>query len=143
MVEAGSKEVSEDVVVDALEPGHTEIRKIIAAIRELGKRVGEKKVSVAPPAFDEALYQDMTRKYADRLRDALDTAKHPKTESYALVDGVKKEIFAAIPDDDKPKRALTAAALERLREQIFREDMVGKAPPSRRARLRSDSPNHL
>jgi polyribonucleotide nucleotidyltransferase len=124
MVEAGSQEVSEDTVVDALEFGHAEIRKIIAAIRELGTRVGEKKVSVTPPAFDEALYQDMTRKYADRLRDALDTAKHPKLESYALVDAVKKEIFAAVPEDDKAKRALAAAALERLREQIFRDDML-------------------
>src|SRR5271154_982514 len=124
MVEAGSKEVSEDVVVDALEFGHAEIRKIIAAIRDLGNRVGVKKVSVTPPAFDEALYQDMTKKYADRLRDALDTAKRPKTESYALVDAVKKEIFAAVPEDDKAKRALAAAALERLREQIFRDDML-------------------
>jgi len=126
MVEAGSQEVSEDTVVDALEFGHAEIRRIIAAIRELGTRVGEKKVSVTPPAFDEALYQDMMKKYADRLRDALDTAKHPKTESYALVDAVKKEIFSGVADDDKPKRAMTAAALERLREHIFREDMLTK-----------------
>jgi len=126
MVEAGSQEVSEETVVDALEFGHAEIRKIIAAIRELGTRVGEKKVSVTPPAFDEALYQDMMRKYADRLRDALDTAKHPKLESYGLVDAVKKEIFAAIPEEDKPKRAMAGAALERLREHIFREDMLGR-----------------
>ena len=126
MVEAGSQEVSEETVVDALEFGHAEIRKIIAAIRDLGNRVGEKKVSVTPPAFDEALYQDMLRKYGERLRDALDTAKHPKLESYGLVDAVKKEIFTAIPEDDKPKRAMAAAAFERLREHIFREDMLGR-----------------
>ena len=37
MVESGALEVSEDTVVDALEFGHEEIRKIIAAIRELAQ----------------------------------------------------------------------------------------------------------
>src|SRR5712692_957795 len=35
MVEAGGQEVSEDTVADALEFGHREVRKIIAAIKEL------------------------------------------------------------------------------------------------------------
>jgi polyribonucleotide nucleotidyltransferase len=126
MVEAGSKEVSEDTVVDALEFGHAEIRKIIAAIRDLGKRVGEKKVSVTPPAFDDALFADMTKKYSEKLRDAVDTAKHPKTESYALVDAVKKEILAPISEEDDAKRAMAKSAFERLREQIFREDMLNR-----------------
>src|SRR3984957_4731996 len=52
MVESGAQEVSEDTVVDALEFGHAEIRRIIAAIRDLGTRVGAKKDSVTPPAFD-------------------------------------------------------------------------------------------
>src|SRR6201997_1747350 len=44
MVESGSLEVSEDAVVDALEFGHAEIRKIIAAIRELHAQLKPKKV---------------------------------------------------------------------------------------------------
>ena len=78
MVESGALEVSEETVVDALEFGHAEIRKIVAAIRELQKRVNPEKVAVKPPAFDEALYKDIKAKYGDRLRDALDTAKHPE-----------------------------------------------------------------
>src|SRR6201986_2536392 len=35
MVESGSKEISEEVVVDAIEFGHGEIKKIVAAIEEL------------------------------------------------------------------------------------------------------------
>jgi polyribonucleotide nucleotidyltransferase len=52
MVESGALEVSEDTVVDALEFAHAEIRKIVAATRELHKRVNPEKVKVAPPAFD-------------------------------------------------------------------------------------------
>ncbi|MGH9684473.1 MAG: polyribonucleotide nucleotidyltransferase [Candidatus Acidiferrales bacterium] len=126
MVESGALEVSEDAVADALEFGHAEIRKIVAAIRELHKRVNPVKAAVQPPAFDESLYKDMTQKYGERLRDALDTAKHPKLESYGLVDGVKKEILSAIPEDDEDKQKLAYRAFERLRERIFRDDMLNR-----------------
>ncbi len=58
------------------------------------------KVAVNAPAFDESIYKDLQAKYGEKLRDALDTAKHPKTESYALVDEIKKEIYAAIPETE-------------------------------------------
>ena len=126
MVESGSLEVSEDTVVDALEFAHTEIRKIVGAIRELQKRVNPEKVKVTPPAFDEALYSEIRSKYGDRLRDALDTAKHPKSESYGLVDQIKAEIMASIPEDDDERHKLAYRAFERLRERIFRDDMLLK-----------------
>jgi polyribonucleotide nucleotidyltransferase len=124
MVESGSLEVSEDTVADALEFGHAEIRKIIAAIRDLGSRVNPTKVTVKPPAFDEALYKEITSKYGERLRDALDTQKHPKLESYGLVDAVKADIMASIPEEDEEKHKLAYRAFERLRERIFRDDML-------------------
>jgi polyribonucleotide nucleotidyltransferase len=126
MVESGALEVSEDVVTDALEFGHAAIKQIVAQIRELGARVNQQKVAVTPPAFDEALYKQMTQQYGERLRDALDTAKHPKLESYGLVDAIKAEIFAAVPADDDDKKKLAYRALERLRESIFRDDMLNR-----------------
>ena len=124
MVESCALEVSEDTVVEALEFGHAEIRKIVAAIRELHSRVKPVKVEVKPPAFDEALYKEITQKYGERLRDAMDTAKHPKSESYGLVDAVKADILAAIPEDEDERRTLAMRAFERLRERIFRDDML-------------------
>jgi len=92
------------------------------------------KVTVTPPAFDDALYAETTKKYGERLRDALDTAKHPKLESYGLVDSVKEEILAAIPEEDEEKRKLAYRAFERLRERIFRDDMlVRRRRPDARA----------
>ncbi len=126
MVESGALEVSEDTVADALAFGHAAIKQIVAAIKDLGARVNEKKVTVTPPAFDEALYQQITQKYGERLRDALDTAKHPKLESYGLVDTIKAEIMAAITEDDDDKKKLAYRAFERLREHIFRDDMLNR-----------------
>jgi polyribonucleotide nucleotidyltransferase len=134
MVESGALEVSEDTVVDALEFAHSEIRKIVAAIRDLQKRVNPEKVAVKQPAFDEALYAEIKSKYGERLRDALDTAKHPKSESYSLVDAIKAEIKASIPEDDEEKHKLAYRAFERLRERIFRDDMLlRKRRPDARA----------
>ena len=126
MVESGALEVSEEVVADALEFAHAEIRKIVAAIRELQSKVKPQKVLVTPPAFDEALYKQMQKEYGEKLRDAVDTQKHPKTESYSLVDGIKADIMKAIPEEDSEKRKLAARAFERLRERIFRDDMLAR-----------------
>jgi polyribonucleotide nucleotidyltransferase len=134
MVEAGALEVSEEAVVDALEFGHAQVKKIVAAIRELHGQIKPKKVTVEPLPFDEGLYKDMAKKHGERLRDALNTQKYPKKESYHLVDALKDEIIDAIPEEDEEKRALAGRAFERLREEYFRDDILNKRQrPDRRA----------
>src|SRR6266849_331008 len=56
MIESGAKEVREETVVDAIEFGHTEIKKICAAISELRSKVGKPKRKVTTPEFDEAYF---------------------------------------------------------------------------------------
>src|SRR5262249_6512930 len=48
MIESGAKEVKEETVVDAIEFGHAEIKKICAAIADLAQRAGKAKREVAP-----------------------------------------------------------------------------------------------
>jgi polyribonucleotide nucleotidyltransferase len=126
MVEAGALEISEDAIVDALAFGHEQIKRIIAVIRELQQKVGTPKVKVTPPAFDEKLYVEIQKKFGEKLHDALDTAKHPKQDSYALVKALKTEIMAGIPEDEEDKRKLAGRAFERLRETFFRKDILDK-----------------
>jgi polyribonucleotide nucleotidyltransferase len=124
MVESGALEVSEETVVDALEFGHAQIKKIVAAIRELHARIKPQKVVVPPFPFDDKLYAEIEKKYGAKLHDALNTEKYPKKESYHLVDALKAEIVDAIPEEDEEKRTLAKRAFERLREKIFREDIL-------------------
>src|SRR6266850_1585056 len=126
MVESGALEVSEEAVVDALEFGHAQIKKIVGAIKELYKQVNPTKVKVAALPFDEGLYKEIAKKYGDRLHDAIDTQKHPKKDSYHLVDALKDEIVSAIPEDDEEKRILAKRAFESLREEFFRDDILNK-----------------
>src|ERR1700726_768048 len=126
MVESGALEVSEEAVVDALEFGDAQIKKIVGAIKELFKQINPKKVTVEPLPFDQAVYKEIAKKYGDRLHDALDTQKHPKKDSYHLVDALKDEIVEAIPEDNEEKRTLAKRAFERLREEYFRDDILNK-----------------
>ncbi len=124
MVEAGALEVSEDSVVDALQFGHDQVRKIIGAIRELHGKLQPTKVVVPPVPFDEELARQIEQQYGERLHDALDTAKYPKKESYQRVDALKAEILATIPEEEEERRSLAQRAFGRLREKYFRDDIL-------------------
>jgi polyribonucleotide nucleotidyltransferase len=134
MIESGAKEVKEETVVDAIEFGHTEIKKICAGINELRDKAGKPKRKVEPPQFDDAYYNDLKSKVGAELTDALDTKKHPKAESYALVKDIKKKLQAAIPEDDKKAIEKLKQYYETLRERIFREQVINqKRRPDARA----------
>jgi polyribonucleotide nucleotidyltransferase len=134
MVESGAKEVKEETVVDAIEFGHAEIKKICAAINELREKGGKPKRQVTPPEFDQAYYDQLKAKVGSELSDALDTQKHPKAESYTLVKEIKKKLQAEIPEDDEEAQAKLKQYYEILRERIFREAVIGqKRRPDGRA----------
>src|SRR6266404_1435455 len=73
MIESGAKEVKEETVVDAIEFGHNEVKKICAAINDLRAKVGKKKREVVPPEFDERYYDDLKSKVGSDLTDRVDT----------------------------------------------------------------------
>src|SRR5690242_17212602 len=54
MIEAGATEISEDLIVEAIEFAHTEIKKICASIEELRQKAGKPKREVVAPEFDQA-----------------------------------------------------------------------------------------
>src|ERR1700737_3087166 len=126
MVESGALEVSEEAVVDALEFGHEQIKKIVGALKDLHAQLKIKKVTVPPMLFDESLYKEIEKKYGARLHDAVNTEKHPKKESYLLIDAIKDEVKESTPEEQEEKRAVAKRTFARLRENIFRDDVLNK-----------------
>ncbi len=134
MIEAGAKEENEEVVLGAIEFAHAEIKKIVAAIDELVAKAGKPKRAFVPPAFDETYYNELNAKIGDRLKDALDTKKHAKTESYGLIKQLKDELVAGLPAEDPDAKRKLATYYETLRERIFREQVTkDRIRPDRRA----------
>jgi polyribonucleotide nucleotidyltransferase len=130
MVESGAKEIAEEDVVGAIEFAHVEIKKICAAIEELVKVAGKTKRTVAPVETDEAYLAELKAKIGDKLADVLDTQKHPKFESYALVKEIKDELKKEISTEDPHAHAHATKKLskyyELLRENIFREQVLNE-----------------
>src|ERR1700742_2806940 len=134
MIESGAAGVSEDTVVDAIEFGHNEAKKICAAIDELVAKVGKKKRVVAPVEFDQEYLSALQAKVGDRLKDALDTKTHPKTESYAMVKQIKDELANELPEGDAEAKKKLSKYYEVMRERIFREQVTkDRIRPDRRS----------
>ncbi len=134
MIESGAQEVAEDRVVDAIEFAHEQIKKICAGIDDLVSRAGKPKRLVTAVEVDHEYLAALKAKIGDRLKDALDTKKHPKFESYAKVKELKDELKADLPADDAEAPKKLSKYYEILRENIFREQVLNdRIRPDHRA----------
>ena len=133
MVECGANEVSEEVMVEALNFGHQAIKQIIALQRELYAKINPTKMTVTPDPMDPDVTAKVEKAIRAELEDALDTHKHPKLESYTLVDEAKAKAVALFPDADEDKVAMVKRAFDALKERIFRDEILKKRErPDRR-----------
>ena len=124
MIESGAKEIEEGRVVDAIEFAHEQIKKICAGIEDLVERAGKTKRVVTEVEVDHQYLGELTGKAGDRLKDALDTQKHPKFESYALVKEIKDELKKELADGDAAAAKKFGKYYELLRENIFRDQVL-------------------
>ena len=123
MVEAGASQVSEEQVLAAIEFGHECCRKIAGAIKKMVAACGKTKRIYTPPPVNQELYNLIAGQAKADLKDALNTQKHPKLESYAKVAEVKKRTTEALPEE---QRAEAGKIFNALKEQIFREEMLNE-----------------
>ncbi len=126
MVEAGAREVSEETVIDALQYAHAEIKKIVAAEKELFAKLGIKKREFTPPVRDEALYAEVRSKAEAQIHEAMDTSKYVKQESHRKIAAIREALVESYPEDDEEKRRLAAHYFDALEERLFRDDVVLK-----------------
>jgi len=134
MIESGSKEETEAVVVDAIEFGHEQIKKICAAISQLQKEAGKPKREFEAPVLDEGFLAALRSKVGDRLLDAVNTEKYPKNESYSLIKSLKDEYIDEFEEEDDDGRKKAKNYFDILRERMFREQVIkDKRRPDGRA----------
>jgi len=128
MVECGANEVSEEVMVEALNFGHQAIKQIIGLQKELYAKIQPVKMAVEPPKVDEAIAKKIEREIRASLEDALDTHKYGKLESYALVDAAKQKAVELFPEaaEDEEKLAMIKRLFDGLKERIFRDQILDK-----------------
>lgn len=126
MVEAGAKQVSEEIMVEALMLAHKEINRLCRWQNELYKALEIQKRGVVAPVLNEEMLGEIERNYTDRLRAALDTTSQEKRDSYAAVDALKKEVVESYPADQVEERLMAKQIFDHLKEKIFRDDILHK-----------------
>jgi polyribonucleotide nucleotidyltransferase len=90
------------------------------------KVAGKPKRAVAELEDNSAYAAELMAKVGDRLKDALDTQKHPKFESYALVKEIKDELKKGLPEGDAAAAKRLSKVYESMRESIFREQVLNE-----------------
>ncbi|MBM4138044.1 MAG: polyribonucleotide nucleotidyltransferase [Nitrospira sp.] len=100
MVEAGANELSEAIMLQALELAHVEIKKIVAKINELAKKVGNKKREVKAESIDSTLAAQVKAMVAQPIRDAIMIPN--KTARQERLDQVMAEAVAKFKNLDQP-----------------------------------------
>ncbi|MBS1809172.1 MAG: polyribonucleotide nucleotidyltransferase [Acidobacteria bacterium] len=134
MVEAGAKEVSEQVMLEALLFGHGEIRKLVALQKAMFETLGIKKREFVTPQLNEEMLKEIEEKFGAELREAINVENKSKIESYAAIDDLKTRVKESYPEDDDAKRKEAKELFDHLKERIFRDDILNnkRRPDGRR-----------
>ena len=130
MVEGEAKEVSEEVMLDALWFGQEQIQPIIQIQEELMKRCGKPKREVTVPEIDEELRTKVTAASQPKLAEALQITE--KQERYQRLDAVVDEVLAEIfPEGSEPindaigqaKSVIGSVKKKVMRERILKDQI--------------------
>ena len=95
MVESGAHEITEEVMVQALDEGHEAIKQIVALQKDLRARAGKQKRSFAKKEIDPASWPGSRRRSASPLLAAMRTPG--KLESYARMKKVQGRVRGPHP----------------------------------------------
>src|SRR5438105_11272313 len=96
MVEAGAKGVTEELVLEALDRAHEEIRRLCDLQNELRAQVGRPKVEVAAPQYPEDVARAVDEWVAQRIDGALYNPDKAGRED--AVDELKKQMLVELAD---------------------------------------------
>ena len=122
MVEAGAREVTEAQVVEGLNQAHAAIKQIVAAIDDMAREAGKKKLAVPRKEIAGDFYREIEGKIFEPLAKAMRI--HDKLENYESVETTLKELVAAIPETEAERRADAKAIFKELKEKVLREEVL-------------------
>ncbi|MEQ9763517.1 polyribonucleotide nucleotidyltransferase [Streptococcus sp. ZJ151] len=91
MVESGAKELSEDIMLEALLKGHQAIQELIAFQEEIVAAIGKEKADVELLQVDPEIFKEINDKYYDDLARAVQVEE--KLARQEATHDVKEQVF--------------------------------------------------
>lgn len=130
MVEAGSREVSEDDMLEALMFGHEAIKELVAFQEEIIKDCGKEKMSYDVLEITDELKNEINELASDNLNSAMRIKD--KLEKYAAIEKVKEDVVNKyVLENEQLKESeleelvtKVKLVLEEIEYEIFRKIVV-------------------
>ncbi len=103
MIEAGAKELPDDIMYDAIVKAHEEIQKQVNLINTMVAEIGREKMTYDHAAFDQALFDKITADFMDEAKAAMDTDdKNVREERWnAMIEKWHERYLEDHPDMDQ------------------------------------------
>lgn len=134
MVEAGAKEVTEEIMLEAIMFGHEEIKKMIEFQEKIAAEIGKEKFAVEAFAIDEAVLAEVKELCESDLISAIQTEeKHARDEA---INEVKDAVLARYEEneaDEETVKQVKAVLDQMVKEEVRRLITVDKVRPDGRA----------
>ena len=112
MVEAGAKEVSEEVILEAIMFGHEEIKKLIAFQEQIATEVGKEKTEIQLYELDAELTATLKEAVEAELNAAVQiNEKQARNEA---IDDVKARAMAAYEESDDAVKKQAGQILDKM-----------------------------
>ncbi|MCR5483793.1 MAG: polyribonucleotide nucleotidyltransferase [Bacilli bacterium] len=132
MVEAGSKEVSEEDMLDALMFGHEAVKELCEFQESIIKEIGEEKMEYEHLEISDELRKEVYDLAADKLDSAMRIKD--KLEKYAAIDAVKEEVVNKYTEENSELKdaelneliTKVKLVLESIEYDIFRSITVNE-----------------
>ena len=123
MVESGSKELSEDVIAEAIEAGHKELQKLIDLQEEMVKAVGKPKRQAEYRKIDEGLLGKIKEMSVARLDgiNRLSTKEQREEAMSALSKGLIEKL---VTEESEYSSSDVKAALNEVEEEEVRKFII-------------------
>ncbi|MBQ6217438.1 MAG: polyribonucleotide nucleotidyltransferase [Erysipelotrichaceae bacterium] len=99
MVEAGAKEVDEDLMLDALMFGHEKVKELCEMEEQIIAKVGKEKMEVVLYEIDERVKEYVNANGKERLEKAVSI--HDKLESYNAQESITNEMKEHFTNDSE------------------------------------------
>ena len=130
MVEAGAKEVSEELMLEALMFGHKAIKELVEFQEKIIKEIGKPKMEYEVLEITDELKTEVRMLAEEKLNSAMRIKE--KLEKYAAIDKVKEDIVSKYENenlelkDTELKELITKVklVLEEIEYEIFRQIVV-------------------
>ena len=103
MIEAGAKELPDDIMYDAIVAAHEDIKKQVAFINQIVAEIGKPKMEYEHAQFNQELFDKIVADFMDEAKAAMDTDDKNVRETRwnAMIDHWHEKYLEEYPDMDQ------------------------------------------